>query len=182
MHLLAPETLPLGDLRRWPAGPPIASFGWLSYNFFPRSAQAGTPPIPYADTVRPDDFFEVQTGCVRAESVAPDTPFIQRLDIGLAQASACGMRVKEVAANAALELIHLHPEQQTWKFVLPGKPPRMSLRLPDEAPVELVPTIRTVLLEPDKNRVCLVWVGEHRLSLPVGPGKMSKIQHAVVWR
>src|SRR5262249_51753446 len=45
-RLLTPQTLPRRSALLWPQGPPVAGFGWLSYNFFPRSAQIGLPLLP----------------------------------------------------------------------------------------------------------------------------------------
>lgn len=182
-HLLTPQNLPLGKFIFWPKAAPVACPGWLSYNYFPRMIQAGIPPIAFdLEQCPPEQFPEVKAGLLRPEALRYETTVPQRLDIRVAQCAAVGMRVDAVAAGAPVELTNVHPKAPTWRFTLPGEVPRMALRLPGEKPVELAPKIRTILLEPDKDRLCLVWVAEHPLSLPVGPGKLAKTEHAVMWR
>ena len=40
-----------------------------------------------------------------------------------------------------------------------------------------VPVIRTVLVEPDLNRVCLVFVGQLKVAVPLSPARAETIQH-----
>jgi hypothetical protein len=103
------------------------------------------------------------------------------MDRGLAQASAPTMRVSELAPKAPIELRNLHPRARNWAFALPDEVPRMGLKLPDAAQISLTPKIRALSLEPDRDRVCITWVGEHCEPVPVGPGKFAKTTHGVHW-
>ncbi|WP_394844463.1 DUF2169 domain-containing protein [Pendulispora brunnea] len=181
--LLTPETLCVGTFTRWPAGPPVAGVGWLSYNYFPRTAMLGLPPLVYDDAeFAPSNFLEVRAGIVRSpDVVAPDSTVAQRLDLGAAQGAALGMQLSRIWPGSAVELLHLHPRQPLWRFALAEEMPRIALQMPDEPVAELTPEIRTVEIHPDRDLVCVVWVAQHRTSLPVGPGKFAKIRHAVSW-
>lgn len=181
-QLLRPDTIVRGHFMRWPTGPLVAATGWLSHNFFPRTVQLSLPPAPYNDEeVGPRDFIEVRAGLVRPESVLHQTPVQERLDHRAVQSSAVGMRAEDIPPKAKVELIHLHPRESRWRFRLPCQSPRMAYRLHGEPPAELEPRIRTVLLEPDRDRVTLVWVGEQRLNFPLTPEQLSDLRHGVVW-
>lgn len=181
-QLLTPETLPRGEFTRWPGGPVPAATGWLSYNYFPRLAMAGVPPVVYDDeALPPSRFAEVLLGDAPERSVAPETGLRQRVDVGVAQCAAVGMRAARVDPGAAVVLDFLHPRERSWRFNLSPERPRIVAQMPDEAIQELAPSIRTVLLAPDDDRVTVVWVADLRLSRPVGPGRFAKIQHAVRW-
>jgi hypothetical protein len=180
--LLTPETVVRNDFVRWPDGPPVASLGWLSYAYFPRSAQIGIPPKPYElDRIKPQHFAEVRAGILRAPSVRPEAPVEQRLDIGVGQCSAVGMRVPNIAWRSSVELLNLHPTTPNWRFTLPTRPPTMALKLEGRQPEQLQPAIRTILIEPDENRVCLVFVGQMGIPAPLEPERAAAIQHAVIW-
>ena len=56
----------------------------------------------------------------------------------------------------------------------------MALRIAGEQPQHLVPVIRTVLVEPDLNRVCLVFVGQLKVAVPLSPARAETIQNAIV--
>ncbi len=180
--LLTPATLPRGDFMCWPEGPPVASLGWLSYAYFPRSAQIGIAPQPYEfDRIIPQAFPEVRAGILRPASVRPESRLEERLDIGVGQASAVGMRAADVPLGARVDLLHLHPRDTNWTFALPRRAPRVAFRISGREVQTLQPKIRTVLVEPDRDRVCLVWVAETKSPVPIPPARLDAIQHAVIW-
>jgi hypothetical protein len=139
-------------------------------------------PSPYDFAACPAaQFLEVLMGVLQPKSIAPAVPMHERLDLGAAQSAALGMRTPEIAPGAPVEVLHCHPQLATWAFSLPREVPRMALQIPDQSPCELEPKIRTVLLEPELNRICITWVGEHQVPTPIGPGKQAHIRHGVRW-
>jgi hypothetical protein len=91
------------------------------------------------------------------------------------------MRAAEIPPGAPVELLNLHPQLPSWTFALPREVPSMALQMPDQKVVALQPKIRTVLLEPELERLCIVWVSEQREPAPIGPGKAKQIRHGVRW-
>ncbi len=179
---LTPGTLVCEYARRWPAMPPVACTAWLPYEFFPRATYLGLPPLPYdLATVSSADFHEVRAGWLRPEAVLHATGMTQRRDARASQSAAMGMRADEVSPGAPVTLTHLHPRHREWTFRLPQEAPRMHVRLPGGDPIELPARVRTLLIEPDEGRVCLVWVGELLLEFPLPDGHLEKAEHAVVW-
>jgi hypothetical protein len=57
----------------------------------------------------------------------------------------------------------------------------MALDIPRIGALELVPKIRTILLDPEFDRLCVVWVGEHVAQTPTGPGTIAKIRFQAKW-
>jgi hypothetical protein len=57
----------------------------------------------------------------------------------------------------------------------------MALRMPDMDEVDVGPKMRTILIQPDLDRVCVTWVGEFHDPVRVGPGKAAKIRSSVQW-
>lgn len=41
--------------------------------------------------------------------------------------------------------------------------------------------ICTVLVEPDRDRACLVWAAETKSPVPMPPARLDAIEHAVIW-
>lgn len=181
LSLLAPESLAIGRPERWPAAALPASFGWLSYGCFPRTGMLGLT-IPYDVTACPPaSFAEVKLGVLDVKSIRPETALPDRLDLGAAQQSAMGMRAEQLDPGSPVELVNCHPRSPHWRFSLAAEKPTLALQLPGEKAVMLEPKIRTVLLEPELDRVSVVWVGEHRVPAPVGPGKRALIKFAAQW-
>jgi hypothetical protein len=181
-YLLSPERLPVQAPERWPAGPMVAALGWLSYGDFPRAAMLGIPPSYDPGACPPASFFEVRTGMMTADTVAPAVAMSRRLDLRAAQQSAPGMRIPALDPGAPVSIVNAHPTMPIWEFALPAEMPLLALQMPGAKPVGIEPRIRTVYIQPELDRVSLVWVGEHQEATFVGPGKRALIKHGVQWR
>lgn len=153
-----------------------------SYASFPRAAMLGLTS-PYDDVVCPaQSFFEVKARALNTDSIAHAMAFQKRLDRRVAQQSALGMRVAAVAPGAAVSVVNTHPKLRSWDFTLARETPLLALQMPGAKAAAVEAKIRTVFLQPERDRVSIVWVGEHREPTPVGPGKKALIKHGVQWR
>jgi len=181
--LLAPGKLAFGP-KRWPAAPPPVSTTWLPYTFFPRSFWLGLPFLPFDDKqIRPDDFPEVRSGHISKDSARADGgPPERRFSPLVSQAAPLGLRCRAVGSSAKIRVKNLHPKFAQWDFKLPGDTPRMYVRWPGQQPTEVRPQIRTLLIEPDQDRVTLVWVADLVLPAPFPLAHTGAIEHAVRWR
>jgi len=180
--LLTPERLIVGRPERWPLGPAVAAVGYLNYNYFPRCAMlALTPPFD-TTSILPSDFLEVRMKVLKPASIAENIPIQQRFDLGCAQQSALGMRVEHVAPGERVEFTHVHPHAERWSFTLPSEHPSLLLKLPEQTTTELEPKIRSLIFEPELDRLSVVWVGERAEAKPVGPGKQAQTRCAVRWQ
>jgi hypothetical protein len=179
---LTPDTLSIGSIDNWPAGPPVAALGFQAYSTFPRGAMVGLLP-PFDDSrYPPESFFEVREGAVDATCLSQTASIGKRMNIGVLQQAAVRMQATEVRPAERVELENIHPRHESWGFELPRELPEMVIRMPDGGNTPLTAKIRTLLLAPESDRVCITWVGEHREPTPVGPGKQAKIRHSVAWR
>jgi hypothetical protein len=181
-YLLTPERLVYGNSLAWPGGPVPVSMSWLPYSFFPRMTLLGFLPPLFDNVAFPArEFPEVRAGVLEERSLAENVPAALLYDPSATQGSAPGMRVAQVRVGDMVELVGLHPRIARWRFSLAVRPPRMLIQLQGDPPQELHASIRTVLLEPDHDRVCLVWVGELPIMKPLTPEQMMLVPHAVLW-
>jgi len=182
-NLLNPERLAFGPAR-WPLAPVPVSTTWLPYAFFPRSFWLGLPMLPFDDKqVRDTDFPEVRAGLIGRESARPDGgPAEMRFSPAVSQGAPVGMRCRSVEPGVSVFLKQLHPRLPRWEFKLPNDRPRAYVRWPGQAATEVRAQIRAVVLEPDEDRVTLLWVADLALSAPFPVAHLSAIEHAVEWR
>lgn len=180
---ITPETIVRRHFVTWPKAPIPAGTGWLGYQVFPRTAQLGLPPPLYDEAaIRPEDFHEVQTRVLAARALDTDVPLGERLDVaGLSQAAAVGMRAPELVPGAPVRLTQLHPTEPAWSFNLAADVPRMAYRLPGQSADVLVPRMRCLVLEPDADRVTMLWVGTRPLDVPLTAKQIEAVEHGVVW-
>jgi hypothetical protein len=181
--LLTPANLVREDFVRWPQGPAVAGFGWLSYTYFPRNAMLGIPPLVYDGmNIPPSGFHEVRLGELHEAAVRPEKPMAERLGMGVAQSAAIGLRAAEVKPGDTVALHGLHPREKRWTFQIPAETPRMGARFAGEKALELPPPqIRTVFLQPDEDRLTLVWTAELPLTVRPGLKGLEGLQHVVLW-
>jgi hypothetical protein len=106
----------------------------------------------------------------------------ERLGIAVAQVSAIGMRTNAVAPGDVVALHGLHPRELRWTFRVPSEKPSMHIRFSGEKPITLPPPlIRTVLIEPDEDRLTLIWTAELQVPAPPGSKQLDGLQHVVLW-
>lgn len=181
---VTPDNLVRQDFVRWPEGPAVAGYGWLSYGYFPRSALMGAPPLVYDGArIAPARFMEIKRGDLHDAAVLPDRPLAERLGIGVAQAAAVGMRADRVLPGDVVALHGLHPRELRWSFKIPAESPQMHVRFVGEKPTPLpAPLIRTVFIEPDLDRLTLVWTAELPLPAGVGARRLEGLAHVVLWK
>ena len=182
--LVTPGNLVRGDVVRWPQGPVVAGFGWLSYGFFPRSALMGAPPLVYdGANIPPSAFFEVRRGELLEASVRGDRPPAERLGLAVAQSAAIGLRAAAVNPGDGVALHGMHPREPRWTFTIPTETPRMGVRFAGEKAFELPrANIRTLFIQPDVDRITLVWTAELELPAQPGPNRLKGIEHVVLWK
>lgn len=170
------------DPRSWPLAPLPVGTGWLSYTAFPRSLWGGMAcPIYWRETIAPERIPEVASGLLAPEDLAKRRPFAERFSPNVTQSSAPGMRASEVPPDAEIELTHMHARWSRVLFRLPGETPRMGCQVPGSERVELEPKIRSVVIDLDASRLCVCWVGETPLGVPLNAEQSKRIAHAVLW-
>jgi Uncharacterized protein conserved in bacteria (DUF2169) len=167
----------------WPTAPIPASVSWLGYTAFPRSAQLGLP-LPFYDEAKipQAQMPEVKSCLLRPVALDRAAPMAERLDVaGLAQGAAVGMRAPAIQPGAEVPITNVHPRETLWSFKLPNEVPRMALRLPGQRADELRPQVHQLSIEPDQNRVTMLWVATRPLEQPLTPGQTEAIEHGVIW-
>jgi len=181
-HLLVPDAMVAGNSLAWPAGPPPASTAFLPHAFFPRLTLLGIPaPLYDFERFPASSFLEVEAGLIDGRSLAEDAHVATLFDRRGLQSSAPGLRWKAVAPGVEIELRGVHPREASWTFRLDARPPSMYLRVGAQRPAKLVPAIKTMVIEPDADRLSVLWVGEAPLDAPFLPAELEKMQHAVKW-
>jgi hypothetical protein len=91
------------------------------------------------------------------------------------------MRCESIAFGTDVELRNIHPRQASWRFRLNARVPGMHVRVGPQKPITVEPKIKTMVIEPEKDRLSLLWVGEAPLKLPFDPAHLKDLQHAVIW-
>jgi hypothetical protein len=75
----------------------------------------------------------------------------------------------------------MHPTRREFAFRLPGDRPELSIQPPGCPVLPLEAALDSVCLEPDRERVSLVWSGSLRVASRYPGPELAQVKHTVVW-
>ncbi len=175
---LTPDRLVVGNVDAWPKMPLPWSFGMLDFGCFPRVGYAGVVPNHEPSL---GVFSEITRGFAGASIVNPifESPD-DRMDSRFTNCGSLGLQLPDLKGNEAIVLHNLHRKHEKLSFSLPGERPRMSL--PAAGGLERVEAaLATVMLEPDEDRVTLLWRGTIAAKRAYLPDELARMPFLVEW-
>jgi hypothetical protein len=159
--LLTPSRLALRDPLLWTTMPLPWCTDWKSLGAFPRTAFYGVT-VPFSAAV--DDLPEVKRGYV-PRGVIQKGIFPGMSLLRMANAASLGLELPlftgDTASTVEFRLTNLHPRESDFRFRLPPSGPSIQVdgRGGHGALVATEPVIHHVVIEPDADRVSVVWRG-----------------------
>ncbi len=145
-------------IRTWRDRPPVAGLGAVDAHWLPRRDYAGTYDAHWKAKrcpVLPSDF-DPRHHCVAAEGLSSAAPLHGELEV---------------------ELVHLAVEP-VLSFRLPGARVGMCFHLDGEV-MSHDASLWTILLEPDEQRVMMVWGASLRIGKR--PAALSQVEIEIEW-
>lgn len=173
---LAPDRLVVGSVDRWPAMPLPAAFGWVHPLWFPRVVLAG---MPYTAPGFTGEAEESQRGWAPAGLLKEDTAALASLRF--ANGAGFGLQMPYLRGGEPVDIEGVLPGGATLAFQLPAERPEL---MTDGRKGKLNPTdpiIHTLIIEPDENRVSIVWRGSAPALRPYMPEELEKMPFRVEW-
>lgn len=178
LDLLTPERVLVGEFDRWYRMPLPQGTGWVNYPWYPRIAYFGIVPACEGFAAPP---LEVERGLVSAELATGDGRRLPEFAFEVGCGAPLGLQLPYVRSGKAVELERLHPDQPRWRVVVPPAPAlAIDARKGQTRSVE--PVLSTLLLEPDHDRVTVVWRGTGPAIRPYGPDELARMPLRVEWR
>lgn len=176
--LLTPERLVAGSIDRWHRMPLPQATGWVDYSWYPRIAFLGVVPIV---DFFPDPPLEVERGLVPAlladgtGKTSPDFRF--ELTCGASP----GLQLPHLRGGEPVELHGVHPQRPRWSFAVPPAP-SIATDGRNGRFNETRPVLHTLLLEPDLDRVTVVWRGSAPALRTYAPQELATMPLRLQWR
>lgn len=178
--LLTPQGLAVGQPGRWPTMPLPWFLGWTHLAEFPRIAFAGSMH-PCHPNLGP--LPEVKRGFV-----PPDFPRLGKIEEvysprfwnGASLGLALGPFARDVD-SIEFVLQNLHPREPRLSFRLPPGQPRIWTGSWDRTLKETRPKIHHVVIEPDEDRVSVVWAGKSPAPRPYMAEELMMMPLRVEW-
>lgn len=186
VDLLTPERLIVGNPWYWPIQPLPAGLGWLEYGAFPRIGWFGhTPEWDDEDLMEyVDSFAEVRRGYADRRIFLHDDNLYEiprKFDRRALNGASLGLRFPYLGGSETIALTNLHPEFPHWTVQLPRQVP--TLWVDDRAGglTQLRARLYTVQIEPDEDRVTVVWAGHTRARRAYFEHELLSMPKLVEW-
>lgn len=176
--LLSPTRLAAGWVDNWHRMPLPQATGWVDYGWYPRVAFFGVVPIVDCFDEPP---LEVERGLAPEflRDGTGETPDACRYELQCG--ASLGLQVPYLRTGDAVELRALHRQRPRWGFAVPPAP-RIWTDGRDGKVAPTQPVLQTLLVEPDDDRVTLVWRGSAPALRPYAPQELESMPLRVEWR
>jgi hypothetical protein len=174
---LTADRVVLGDPDRWPILPLPQATEWMHYEWFPRVAFLGLIP-DHDPSVGPP--AEIRRGFA-PEGLMDLAPPWQKVDPLACNGASVGLRLPHLGGGEAIGLEHVHPRRARFAFHLPPERPGIWTDGRGGALTPTDPVIHTVLLEPDEDRLSIVWRGAAPALRPYLPEELESMPLRVQW-
>lgn len=171
---LTPERRAAGGSFDWARLPMPAGLGWYGLLWFPRCAHFGILPEGDASAAR-----EVELGLV--DAAALDEPGFCAPDPRRACGASPGLSVPHLRGGESIVLDGLSPHAPMVELRLAAPPARMRIDGRQGKLVDVEPVLSTVLIEPDAERVTLVWRGSGPALRPYFEEELPRMPFEVTW-
>lgn len=174
---LTPERLAVIDHQQWIRMPLPQATDWYDYGWFPRISYAGIVP-----------YFEPE-GSVPAEvrrGYAPDWIATERIPDAsgaflMANGASPGLVVPHLRGGEEILLGNMHPRLEALRIKLPPRPPRLWTDGRNGRMNPTEPVMHTVLVEPDEDRVTILWRGSAPALRPYLPEELAAMPLRAEW-
>ena len=173
---LTPERLAVGDELEWTKMPLPQATGWLNYNAFPRSAYVG---FGIAGKLTSDVIAEVERGYCPENLLDPNRTVADMQLV--ANGASPGLQFPRFSGGETIALDNMHPKQAKYTVQLPMEMPKIWVDGRKGTLKETEPVIHTVVIEPDLDRVTILWRGSAPALRPYMPAELEKMPFKVEW-
>ena len=175
---ITPDRLVTPTYDAWIDCPAAACFEPIDVFTFPRAVFF----IPAKFAAPKRALYEEKVGFLRLEEILRRMEaWDGTVDPRAFNCAPPGVSQARLKGNERVELQRLHAQRETCTFHLPADRPRLLLEPPGVNTRELEPSLQTVLIEPDRDRVTLTWAGMLEVAMPYPMDMIECMRCAVIW-
>jgi hypothetical protein len=177
--LLTTDNLILNDPYNWVKQPLPWATDWTNLAWFPRIAYIGILPFNdkegYIKNIPEFNFNYVNTDLLNI--INQPVPFNTRASNGASP----GLQFANIIGNEIIKLKNIHPSSSNFLMQLPVDIPKIWVDGRNGKLLETKPVIHTILIEPDENRLSIVWCGRAPAIRPYFQEELKTMPFKVEW-
>lgn len=175
--LLTTQNLLVGDENRWHEMPIPRCTDWVDYAFFPRLAYFGIVNI---FETKPYQLKEIINKWAD-ESLLAAKKQTDEFNFRCCNGASPSLQLPYVTRGDQVRLINLHPEHADFVFEIPIEYPKIWIDGRKGKLTETKPVIHTIVIEPDENRLSIVWRGSGHALRPYHAEELKTMPFKVEW-
>ncbi len=161
-HPITPANIIVGDPKNWVNMPLSYATDWVSPVWFPRMAYLGLL-----------DFSDYHFGKLKEfsqnwveEDVFENKPAGQGFNFRFCNGAHYGLQFERRSIPADIKLINIHPIDREFSIKVPEVTPRIWVDGRNGTLLETKPLINSIVVEPEENRLSLIWSGTGKALRP----------------
>jgi hypothetical protein len=176
-HLLTPQSLIVGNPSLWHKMPVPRCTDWVSPMWFPRIAYFGLYNLPANLGYKMEEI----TRDWAEPKILSIEPGKGNLDFRCANGASLGLQLPYIKPKEKIRISNIHPRLKDFILQLPAEYPEIWI---DGRKGKLLPTrpvIQTIIIEPDHNRISVVWRGSGPALRPYFDEELKTMPFKVEW-
>ncbi|MGJ8667114.1 MAG: DUF2169 domain-containing protein [Patiriisocius sp.] len=179
-QLLTPQNFICKDVLKWYKMPVPFCPDWMSPGNFPRVAYFGnyTIPVTMDESVYEIAYKFASKAILKSN---PD-PKIVAVDFRACNGASLGLQSQHLKGGQQCRLTNIHPKKSEFIFTIPKDIPQIKIDGREGKLHTTDPVLHTILIEPEDNKLTLVWRGSGKALRPYAPIELENMPYEVKWK
>lgn len=175
--LLTPLNLLVGDENRWHEMPIPRCTDWVDHGFYPRLAYTGIVEVFKKRPYELKEIIKKWADESLLNKKAPPNAFNFRFTNG----ASLGLQLPYMLTGEKISLMNIHPQSADFSFNLPADEPKIWIDGRKGKLLETKTVIHTIVIEPEENRLSIVWRGSGPALRPYHEEELKTMPFKVEW-
>jgi len=178
-NLLTSENFICKEPFKWYKMPVPVCTDWVCPGWFPRIAYFGIYPLPKG---LDENIYEIKNGWADRDLLGSTSEIKKsQFSFRACNGASLGLQAKYLNGGETCRLTNIHPKQSEFTFSLPKERPKIKVDGRNGKLLKTDPVLHTVLIEPEENKLTMVWRGSAKAIRPYFEEELKTMPYEVKW-
>ncbi len=177
---ISPENLIVRLPENWINQPMPIATDWVNMAWFPRIAYWGIMPL-YVKEALKGELIEIRKKWADYDLLS-ERPMEEKLNLRGNNGASPGLQFPYLHGDELIQMVNIHPQKRVFVLELPNDIPKIWVDGRNGKLKETNPVIHTVLIEPEENKLTIIWRGDAPALRPYFDEELTKMPFKVEWK